>query len=340
MKLLHAIIGAACASAVSKTVSEFEAWTKEHKKSYETLEERDHRYEVFENNMIQINAINNDPSKTWTAGTNKFSDMTWDEFKHDYLMQAGQNCSATSVNGPEYMEKVNANLPEHFDWRRYDAVSPIKDQGQCGSCWTFSTSGNIEAAARIHLRENHIVAEQQLVDCAQNFNNHGCNGGLPSQAFEYIHYAPGIMSEKDYPYTAKDGSCAFDATKAVVNVYGSVNITATDELEMQQALVGYQPVSIAFEVVDDFMHYKDGVYSSTKCKNGPEDVNHAVLAVGYGVEHDDHKRTKFWDVKNSWGTSWGNKGYFRIERGVNMCGLAQCTSFALIDPDQLIWTEL
>ena len=133
-----------------------------------------------------------------------------------------------------------------------------------------------------------------------------------------------------------------------INIYEqsffSVNITALDEHEMAQALVGYQPVSIAFEVVSDFMHYKDGVYSSTDCKvltpypstdsslafqNGPEDVNHAVLAVGYGEE----KGKKFWDVKNSWSDTWGHHGYFRIERGVNMCGLAQCTSFALIQPD-------
>merc|ERR1712168_1122706 len=220
-------------------------------------------------------------------------------------------------------------IPHEFDWRKYDGVSPVKDQGQCGSCWTFSTSGNIEAASRIHLRENNIVSEQQLVDWAQAFNNHGCNGGLPSQAFEYIRYAPGIMAEADYPYTAKDGTCQFDASKAVVNVIQSVNLTALDEDEMANALVGYQPISIAFEVVDDFMHYKDGVYTSTKCKNGPQDVNHAVLATGYGT---DKNGMDYWIVKNSWGYDWGFHGYFHIERGANMCGLAQCTSFALIKP--------
>jgi len=309
---------------------DFEAWIKEHKKIYETDAEKESRFMNWQSNVVKVENINR-AELSWTAGLNKFSDLTWDEFKASYLMEAGQNCSATNVDGPAFVEKVKGKIPHEFDWRHHNGVSPVKDQGQCGSCWTFSTSGNIEAASRIHLRENNIVSEQQLVDCAQAFNNHGCNGGLPSQAFEYIRYAPGIMSEKDYPYTAKDGNCSFDATKAVVDVIQSVNLTALDEDEMANALVGYQPISIAFEVIDDFMHYKDGVYTSTKCKNGPSDVNHAVLAVGYGAE-EHGKKLKFWDVKNSWGDSWGHKGYFRIERGQNMCGLAQCTSFALVAP--------
>lgn len=305
-------------------------WAQQHGKQYDSAVEKELRYGVYKNNIADIDRINADPTLSWSAGPNKFTDMTWDEFKAVYLMQAGQNCSATEINGPEIIEKAGLDkIPEHFDWRKYDAVSPVKDQGQCGSCWTFSTTGNLEAGARIHQRKALNISEQQLVDCAQAFNNHGCNGGLPSQAFEYVAYAPGIMTEEDYPYTAKNGNCVYDESKTVLDVIGSVNITALDEHEMAQALVGYQPVSIAFEVVSDFMHYKDGVYSSTDCKNGPEDVNHAVLSVGYG----ELKGKKFWDVKNSWSDTWGHHGYFKIERGVNMCGLAQCTSFALIQPD-------
>lgn len=331
MKLLFGIAAFALGKDLSR--SEFDLWAIEHSKEYESVVEKQLRFEVFKTNMQKIESINADQTLSWTAGPNKFTDMTWNEFKSAYLMSAGQNCSATSVNGPEMIERLNLKeIPEHFDWRKFDAVSPVKDQGQCGSCWTFSTTGNLEAGARIHQRKALNISEQQLVDCAQDFNNHGCNGGLPSQAFEYVKYAPGIMQESDYPYTAKDGSCAYDQTKTVLNVMGSVNITAMDENEMAQALVGYQPVSIAFEVVDDFMHYKEGVYSSKTCKNGPEDVNHAVLAVGYGKE----KGKDFWAVKNSWSDTWGHHGYFLIERGVNMCGLAQCTSFALIEPDSTL----
>jgi len=316
-------------NAVNLEHEQFQSWMAKYEKNYDSYKEYNQRLKVFSENIEQINQINSE-NRGWMADVNKFTDLTWDEFKHYYLMKGGQNCSATSVNGPEILaKKPRADPPKWWDWRMFGAVTHVKDQGQCGSCWTFSTTGNVESGAIIHTGHRNWLSEQQLVDCSQNFNNHGCNGGLPSQAFEYIAAAPGIMTEADYPYTAKDGKCVFDAQKAVVNVVSSVNLTALDENEMQMAMLGYQPVSIAFEVVNDFMHYKNGTYSSTTCKNGPEDVNHAVLAVGYGTDHDGKE---FWTVKNSWSTDWGNHGYFDIERGVNMCGLAQCTSFALIQP--------
>jgi len=122
--------------------------------------------------------------------------------------------------GLNLFKGVEQPMPTSWDWRKDNKVSPVKDQGQCGSCWTFSTTGNVEAGEAIHLNEYHTLSEQQLVDCAGAFNNHGCNGGLPSQAFEYIAAAPGIMTEADYPYTAKDGNCVFDQKKAAVHVYG------------------------------------------------------------------------------------------------------------------------
>jgi len=333
-KLSILILSISVESAVNRVSQyhRFEQWMSDFEKSYENEAVMNERFAIFADNIEKIDEINSQ-NLGWNADVNKFSDLTWDEFQHFYLMEAGQDCSATSVNGPDFVLKKEqpGAPPKFFDWREFGAVSRVKDQGQCGSCWTFSTTGNVEAGLFIHSagQERHLVSEQQLVDCAQDFNNHGCNGGLPSQAFEYIAAAPGLMTEKDYPYTAKDGKCVFDPSKAVVNVLQSVNLTAEDEVEMQDALLGYQPISIAFEVVDDFMHYKNGTYTSTKCKNGPQDVNHAVLATGYGT---DKNGMDYWIVKNSWGYDWGFHGYFHIERGVNMCGLAQCTSFALIKP--------
>lgn len=158
-----------------------------------------------------------------------------------------------------------------------------------------------------------------MVDCADDFDNHGCNGGLPSHAFEYLHYSGGIMTSADYPYEAKDNKCRFDRQKiAMGNIQGSFNITANDETELTNAIYTKGPVSIAFQVVNDFMSYRSGVYSSSKCKNSATDVNHAVLAVGYGVENGE----EYYLVKNSWGSSWGDKGYFKIKRNKNMCGVA------------------
>jgi len=169
------------------------------------------------------------------------------------------------------------------------------------------------------------LSEQQLVDCAGDFDNHGCSGGLPSHAFEYIHAAGGITTEDQYPYIAKNGtSCAYNSTMASVSVVGgSVNITVGDEVEMMHAVFVHGPVSIAYQVVDGFKDYKSGVYHSTVCNNTAADVNHAVLAVGFG--HEDGM--DYWIVKNSWGTAWGDNGYFKIQRGVNMCGCSNCNSF-------------
>jgi cathepsin H len=173
-------------------------------------------------------------------------------------------------------------------------------------------------------------SEQQLVDCAGAFENDGCKGGLPSHAFEYIRYAGGIESDITYPYTAKDGSCVFRRSIAVGYVkQGSFNITQGDEVELAERLYNAGPISISFQVVNGFKNYVSGVYTVQNCGTTTKDVNHAVLATGYGVEDG----SPFWNVKNSWGPTWGNKGYFKIIRGKNMCALAQCNSYPLIDSD-------
>ncbi|KAK3436167.1 hypothetical protein EUGRSUZ_C00812 [Eucalyptus grandis] len=214
------------------------------------------------------------------------------------------------------------------DWREKGIVSPIKDQGHCGSCWTFSTTGALEAAyhqafgKQISLSE----AEQQLMDCAGAFNNFGCSGGLPSQAFEYIKYKGGLDTEEAYPYTTEDGTCKFSADNVDVQVLDSVNITLGAEDELKHAAAVIRPVSAAFQVVREFRFYKLGVYTSDTCGSTSMDVNHAVLAAGYGVEDG----VPFWLIKNSWGADWGDRGYFKMEMGKNMCGVATCASYPVV----------
>ena len=236
-------------------------------------------------------------------------------------MRTEQHCSATDKR--QSVRKVG-EPDASYDWREHKGVSPVKNQGSCGSCWTFSTVGCLEAHSLVKYGSFDSLAEQQLVDCAQAYDNHGCNGGLPSHAFEYVQAAGGISTETAYPYFAKDHNCTVDkSTYALTVEGGSVNITEGDEEELKSAIFGHGPVSIAFQVVDGFRDYSTGVYTSDVCKNGTADVNHAVLAVGYGNE--DGK--DYWVVKNSWGAEWGDEGFFKIERGVNMCGVAVCNSF-------------
>lgn len=255
-------------------------------------------------------------------GVNEFSDMTWDEFQK-HRLGAAQNCSAT-LRGNHKL--TNVVLPDSKDWRKSGIVSPVKAQGSCGSCWTFSSTGALEAAYKQAFGKDISLSEQQLVDCAGAFNNFGCNGGLPSQAFEYIKYIGGLETEAAYPYTGKDGVCKFSSENAAIQVLDSVNITLGAEDELKHAVALVRPVSVAFQVVNGFRAYKSGVYTTDTCGSTPMDVNHAVLAVGYGVE----KGVPYWLIKNSWGADWGDEGYFKMEMGKNMCGVATCASYPVV----------
>ncbi|KAF1867807.1 hypothetical protein Lal_00050241 [Lupinus albus] len=295
----------------SRHAVSFARFVRSYEKRYESSDEMKQRFQIFSDNLKRIRSTNK-KGLSYTLGVNRFSDWTWEEFK-THRLGAAQNCSATLKGN----HKINdALLPEHKDWRKEGIVSAVKDQGQCGSCWTFSTTGALEAAYAQAFGRNISLSEQQLVDCAGAFSNFGCDGGLPSQAFEYIKYNGGLDTEKAYPYTASNGLCKFSAENVGVRVLNSVNITLGAEDELKHAVAFTRPVSVAFQVVDDFQSYKKGVYTSDVCGNTPLDVNHAVLAVGYGVEDG----VPYWLIKNSWGPEWGDNGYFKMEMGKNMCG--------------------
>ncbi|MES6669699.1 C1 family peptidase [Cutibacterium acnes] len=168
--------------------------------------------------------------------------------------------------------------------------------------------------------------QQQLIDCAAAYNNFGCNGGLPSQAYEYIKDNGGLDTEDSYPYEGVNGVCRFKPENVGVKVVGSVNITLGAEDELKHAVGLIRPVSVAFDVVAGFRFYNSGVYSSGTCGKTQMDVNHAVVAVGYGVEDG----VPFWLIKNSWGKAWGDEGYFKMEFGKNMCGVATCASYPIV----------
>ncbi|XP_021714992.1 thiol protease aleurain-like [Chenopodium quinoa] len=299
----------------------FARFIHRHGKRYETAHEMLTRFEIYRENLKLIRSSNK-KALSYKLHVNQFADWTWEEFQR-HRLGAAQNCSAT-LKGSHKLTRAVA--PQTQDWRAKGIVSPVKNQGHCGSCWTFSTTGALEAAYAQAFGKNISLSEQQLVDCAGAFNNFGCNGGLPSQAFEYIKYNGGLDTEEAYPYTGKDGECKFSAQNVGVQVHGSVNITLGAEDELKDAVAFVRPVSVAFEVVNGFRFYKEGVYTSTTCGSTPMDVNHAVLAVGYGVEDG----VPYWIIKNSWGEDWGDNGYFKMEMGKNMCGVATCASYPVV----------
>ncbi|CAN8255023.1 unnamed protein product [Cochlearia groenlandica] len=305
----------------SRHVHSFSRFAHRYKKKYESVEEMKLRFSVFKENIGLIRSTNN-KGLPYTLSLNQFADLTWKEFQR-HSLGAAQNCSAT-LKGSHKITK--ATLPETKDWREDGIVSPVKEQGHCGSCWTFSTTGALEAAYHQAFGKGISLSEQQLVDCAGAFSNFGCKGGLPSQAFEYIKYNGGIDTEEAYPYTGNGSGCKFSAENIGVQVLDSVNITLGAEDELKHAVGLVRPVSVAFQVVHDFRFYKSGVFTSNTCKNTQMDVNHAVLAVGYGVENG----IPYWLIKNSWGAAWGDNGYFKMEMGKNMCGVATCSSYPVV----------
>ncbi|KDP26711.1 hypothetical protein JCGZ_17869 [Jatropha curcas] len=219
----------------------------------------------------------------------------------------------------------NTDLPPSVDWRKKGAVTGVKDQGKCGSCWAFSSVAAVEGINKIKTGELVSLSEQELVDCSSA--NHGCDGGLMEQAFKFIKKIGGITAETTYPYTARDGSCDSNKMNApVVQIDGYEMVPENDENALMKA-VANQPVSIAIDAGGkDMQFYYEGVFTGD-C--GTE-LNHGVALVGYGTTLDG---TKYWIVKNSWGSDWGENGYIRMERGIDaeegLCGITLEASYPI-----------
>jgi len=311
------LLAIACVAFVQ--ADEFANFMQQYNKAYSTSEFAKRRA-IFYDTLAEIDQINSE-NRGWTAGINEWSDLTWEEFKGRFLM-APQKCSATE-GMPHVKGGVNV---DPVDWRNKGVVTPVKNQGSCGSCWAFSTIGAVESVAAIKTGKLQTASEQQLVDCAGGFKNMGCRGGLPSQAFQYIMWAGGIQDPASYPYTGRDGTCKFNKAKIIISLANEVNITERNEKELVDAIAG-RPVSVAYQVSGDFRNYRSGVYDSKQCKSGPMDVNHAVLAVGL---NSTSAGVPYYIIKNSWGTSFGIQGYFWMVRDKNMCGVATCSAYPVM----------
>eukprot|EP01084_Bolivina_argentea_P204931 350057_1 len=311
----------------------FDDWMNAFGKTYSDKHEKAHRYQVFMDNWEMINNHNLNPEYNWTMGCNQFTDLTVIEFQyqiHGHLHSCRKTKSKTPKElQPELIDTPPIiNAPASIDWRNVNGsnwVTPVKNQGQCGSCWAFSTTGSLESRAAIQQGSASklvSLSEQQLVDCSRAEGNAGCNGGLQEDAFTYIGKAGGLCSESEYPYTGRDGNCKASTcgTKydkiAATNSYTQVK--KDDEESLVNALA-QGPVAVSVDAGGTgWQHYKSGVYSST-CGVL---LDHGVTGVGYGTASPGGD---YWLIKNSWGKTWGEQGYILICRNCNKNGnMGEC----------------
>ncbi|XP_063362613.1 cathepsin L-like [Cydia amplana] len=218
-----------------------------------------------------------------------------------------------------------ANLPDYVDWREKGAVTEVKTQGHCGSCWAFSTTGALEG--QVFIKTNRLISlsEQNLIDCTSNYRCRGCGGGWMNNAFQYIKDNGGINTEASYPYEAQNDQCRYNPNNVGATNNGYVKIPR-DENKLKEAVATVGPIAITINSLPSIHHYGDGVYYDQDCD--PDKHNHAVLAVGYGTDADGGD---YWIVKNSWGKGWGRSGYIKMARNRdNNCGIASSASYPLV----------
>ena len=363
--LLKFMSAAALTASVTAFSSEWQIWKQMHKKSYNKIEESQ-RFNTFIQNkkfVLDHNRRYDQGLETFWVGMTKFADLTGEEFEDLYLTKrSGQETVAKSLGPdpvlktqfqcPEQFSDETTDIPDNFDWRFADqnnlnlvAVTAVKDQGSCGSCWTFGAAATMEGSMCIQNAYDCStwtgLSEQNMVDCASynstflgSYNDNGCSGGEQSNAIRWAYLAGGISSEDTYPYvsgtTGKKNDCTQPAFSASTtdNICGTTSYNGADSPLLARAVMAKGPVTIGIDAGGlAFSLYSGGVYSSTSCSG--RRINHAVTTVGFGV--DETTVMPFWTIKNSWGTGWGLDGYILVERGVDMCGVERDTQYALMD---------
>ena len=296
---------------------------QEHGKQYSDDKMESLRYTIWKSNSDYVEE-HNKAGKSYTLGMNQFGDLTVEEFAemNGYMMRPLTNSTRDTFKATS--DYVPADT---VDWRKKGAVTEVKNQGQCGSCWSFSTTGSLEGQHFLKSGELVSLSEQNLMDCSKSYGDKSCKGGLMDNAFKYIIANGGIDTEESYPYLAHDELfCRFKAADVGATMKSYKDVMREDVEALTQAVETIGPISVAMDAGHrSFQLYKQGVYDEPLCSSTK--LNHGVLAVGYGT----YEGQDYFLVKNSWGERWGMEGYFMIVRSSrNMCGLATQASYPIV----------
>jgi cathepsin L len=293
--------------------TEYITYIKQHNKTYNY-----NNYLIFKDNIDYIEDMN---SKNLSYNL----EINW---LSDYKINSRMNINKRTECNNCY-ELTDDIIPESIDWREKNAVTHVKNQGNCGSCWSFSSTGSVEGAWAIKNNQLYNLSEQMLMDCSDDYGNKGCQGGLMDNAFKYI-IDNGLCDERGYPYGGDHERCQSAQCNRVVHISDYSDVRENDEKVLKRA-VAQQPISVAIQANLSSLHfYKAGIYQDPECGDG---LDHGVLIVGYG--HDLFRGLDYWIIKNSWGDTWGEKGYFKMLRNYKgsdsgMCGIALQPSFPTV----------
>merc|ERR1719219_760671 len=351
--LVSSLALAANAAIPSNLGAKFAEFKRKHGKRYGTEAEESRRFAIFKENMAFIVRHNLDHKlgrETFTVGVNQFADLTNSEYRSRHLAEMVESPNIRlNYQCPVNFQASGDELPESVDWRTLDnpkstvAVTPVKNQGSCGSCWSFGTAATFEGAQCLAGNKDcgawMGASEQQLVDCGGKDNTDlghyydmGCNGGWTDNGLYYIQQTGFLENYDDYPYTSgssgKVGTCQTSSLNSAGSISNCGATLANSESDLKAGLAEVGPMGVAIDAGGlSFQLYSGGVYTSSKCSSTA--LNHAVTAVGYGV--DASSGADYWIIKNSWGTGWGDNGYILMRRNYNnMCGVATSPAYAIV----------